>query len=275
LSTRADRSRSPRQVLPTVLVLASLLALAACAGPPRGTAVYSSRETATTPALTGHLHVAAAASLKNAFDELARLFASDHPGVTVDPTYDGSSTLVTQLGQGAVEDVVALADTRTMASDTAAGLVEADPPVFATNTLEIAVAPGNPRHITSVADLARTGLQVVLCAPQVPCGAAAETALAAAAITVRAASQEQNVTAVLTKVAAGEADAGLVYATDVRAATGTVDGVTFPEAKNAVNAYPIAVLRDAPSPVLAQAFVDLVLSAQGQRVLESYGFGAP
>jgi molybdate transport system substrate-binding protein len=267
-----------RHVPTAVLLLGGVLALSACTGVPRGTAVYSAGGTSTAgpTTLAGTLRVDAAASLKGAFDELTRQFAAEHPGVSVaSPVYDGSSTLVMQLGQGAVADVVALADTRTMATAAAAGLIDAGPPVFATNTLEIAVAPGNPRHITSLADLARPGLQVVLCAPQVPCGAAAATALAAAGVTVRAASQEQNVTAVVTKVGAGEADAGLVYATDVRASGGQVDGLRFPEAKDAVNSYPIAVLRDAPSPAVARAFVDLVLSPQGQGVLASYGFGAP
>lgn len=224
-------------------------------------------------ALSGTLTIFAAASLKTAFDELRTAYLQRHPNVVVpEINYDGSSTLVEQLRQGASADVFASADEATM--DKVADLV-ARRVDFATNTLRIAVAPGNPKGIASLADLTERGIVTVICAPQVPCGAAAHRALDAAGITLTPASEEQNVTAVLTKVASGDADAGLVYATDVNSSGGAVEGVDFPEAAEAVNTYPIAVLSDSKNQAAAQAFVDLVTGDAGQRVLASMGFGKP
>lgn len=226
--------------------------------------------------LHGDLTIYAAASLTASFDDLASAFEKEHPGVTVRPIdYDGSSTLATQLIEGAPADVFASADTDTMSEVADHALLDGDAAVFATNTLEIAVPPGNPAHVTSLADLANPRLRVLLCAPQVPCGAAAHALLTSDGVRVTPASEEQNVTAVLTKVKAGEADAGLVYTTDVRSAAGDVDGVVIPDADKAVNHYPIAVMKAAANPVAASAFVDYVLSAAGRAVLASYGFGAP
>ena len=145
--------------------------------------------------------------------------------------------------------------------------------MFTTNTLEIVVAAGNPLGIDSLADLAAlstSGGKVVLCGVQVPCGSAAHEVLDG--LTLTPVSEEQNVKAVLTKVQTGDADAGLVYRTDVLAAADTVEGVAFPEAATAVNQYPVVVLEDG---AVAQAFVDLVLSADGQRILGDLGFTAP
>ncbi len=223
--------------------------------------------------LSGELTIFAAASLKKGFDELREQFQTANPGVTVkEITYDGSSALVTQIQGGAQVDVFASADTKNM--DKIADMVQT-PVEFATNTLQIAVAPGNPKGITSLADLAKPGVTVVLCAPEVPCGSAAHTALDKAGVTVTPVSEEQSVTAVLTKVASGDADAGLVYKTDVMASGGKVDGVDFPEAAEAVNHYPIAVLKDAKNPDAGQAFIDLVTSVAGQAVLADLGFGKP
>lgn len=232
------------------------------------------------PVPTGMLHggltIYAAASLTASFDDLASRFEKEHPGVTVRPIdYDGSSTLATQITEGAPADVFASADTATMRQVADHSLTDGAPTVFATNVLEIAVPPGDPAHITGLADLAKPRLRVVVCAPEVPCGAAARTLLTADGVHVTPASEEQNVTAVLTKVKAGEADAGLVYTTDVRAAAGTVDGVAIPDARKAVNRYPIAVLKGAANPAAAKAFVDYVTSPRGRKVLASYGFGAP
>ena len=233
------------------------------------------------PSATGGASVAprtltifAAASLTDAFGELAAQFAEDHHGVTVKPVlFDGSSTLAVQLEEGARADVFASADQASMhaVSDLIAGTAE----VFATNTLEIAVPRGNPAGIRGVADLARPGLRVVQCAPQVPCGAAAGRLLTQSGVTVVPASEEQNVKAVATKVASGEADAGLVYVTDVEAARGDLDGVAIPGAERAANAYPIAALKEAADPALADAFVRWVLSPGGQAILARYGFGTP
>ena len=223
------------------------------------------------------LTVFAAASLQGAFDELAAQFEARNPDVTVHPvTYDGSSTLATQLVAGAAADVFASADPATMATVTDAGLATGTPTIFATNTLEIVVAPGNPRAISTLADLAElsaTGGTVVLCAPAVPCGSASRTVLEG--LDVTPVSEEQNVKAVLTKVQTGDADAGLVYATDVLAAGDSVEGVAFAEAAAAVNEYPVVALTSASDAAIAQAFVDLVLSAEGQRVLRDRGFTAP
>jgi molybdate transport system substrate-binding protein len=222
--------------------------------------------------VTGELTVFAAASLQGAFDAIATEFAAQNPGVTVHPvTYDGSSTLATQLVGGASADVFASADEATMATVDESG----EAVVFATNTLEIVVAPGNPLRIESLADLAAvssSGGKVVLCAAQVPCGAASRTVLNRAGLALTPVSEEQNVKAVLTKVQTGDADAGLVYRTDVQAAGDTVEGVEFPEADSAVNAYPVVALSRSAA---ARGFVDLVLSERGQQILADHGFTAP
>ncbi|MDQ2849103.1 MAG: molybdate ABC transporter substrate-binding protein [Actinomycetota bacterium] len=227
------------------------------------------------PASFGTITVLAASSLKRSFDALATQFQQAHPGMTVKVSYDGSSTLATQITGGAPADVFASADQKNMTTVTAAGLAAGTPTLFASNTLQIAVAPGNPKKITSLADLAKSGVVTVLCAPAVPCGSAAHSALDAAKVTVKPASEEQNVTAVLTKVESGDADAGLVYVTDVSSAGGKVLGVNFREASKAVNHYPIVALKAAPNAAGAKAFVDLVLGPDGQKTLAGFGFAKP
>ncbi|WP_029137729.1 molybdate ABC transporter substrate-binding protein [Nakamurella lactea] len=225
--------------------------------------------------VTGTVTVYAAASLTASFDALAKDFEAKYPGTTVKLSYDGSSTLVTQLIGGAPADVFASADEKNMAKATDASLLAGTPALFASNTLQIAVAPGNPKKISGLADLAKSDVVTVLCAAEVPCGSAAHTALDAAKVTVTPASEEENVKAVLTKVSTGEADAGLVYKTDVAASAGKVDGIDFPEAAQAVNKYPIGVLKTAPNAAGGQAFVDLVTSDAGQKVLAGFGFAGP
>ncbi|WP_405374698.1 MULTISPECIES: molybdate ABC transporter substrate-binding protein [unclassified Microbacterium] len=220
-------------------------------------------------AVSGSLTVYAAASLKTSFDEVAEAFTAQHPGIQISPVYDGSSTLATQIDAGAPADVFASADAATMATVSEFTL---SPQVFASNTLVIVVPAGNPQKVTGLGDLSR--VVTVLCAPEVPCGAASATLLAAADVTVDAASLEQNVTAVLTKVAAGEADAGLVYATDV-VGRDDVASVVPEGSDDVVNEYPIAALTDAANPGAAAAFVDFVLSDAGQKILRDRGFGAP
>jgi molybdate transport system substrate-binding protein len=223
--------------------------------------------------LSGTLTVFAAASLKVTFDQLRTQFLAAHPEVDFpEITYDGSSTLAAQLQNGAPADVFASADEATM--DKVAELVT-DRVDFATNSLQIAVAPGNPKHITSLADLAEPGVLTVICQAQVPCGTASHKALDAAGVDLKPASEEQNVTAVLTKVATGDADAGLVYATDINSAGDKVQGIDFPEAATAINTYPVAVLREAKNSAAARAFVDLVTGAEGRKVLSGIGFGPP
>jgi molybdate transport system substrate-binding protein len=217
------------------------------------------------------LTIFAAASLKKTFDQMKTQFTKENPGVTIkDIDYDGSSTLVTQLKAGADADIFASADDANMAK--VKDLTDT-PVEFATNTLEIATAPGNPKKITGLADLAKSGITVVLCAPGVPCGTAAQTALKAGNVTVKPVSEEQNVTAVLTKVISGDADAGIVYQTDVKANTGKVDGVNFPEAAKAINNYPIATLKASKNAAAAKAFQDFVTGTEGQQILAAAGFG--
>jgi molybdate transport system substrate-binding protein len=270
-----------------VPVAATLLLLAGCAAPaptPAPTTEAPSPTTAPEPELTGELTIYAAASLKAAFDEIAGDFETANPGVDVLPiTYDGSSTLATQIIEGAPADVFASADEANMQKIVDAGLVlnheaqfrvAADTPIFATNTLVVATPPDNPGAVTTLADLAKPEVSVVLCAPEVPCGRAAGKLLELAGLAVTPVSQEQNVTAVLTKVAAGEADAGLVYATDVQG-NDQVDSFVPEHADEVVNRYPIAVLEGAGNAEAADAFLAYVTGVEGQAVLSSFGFGAP
>ncbi|MFR9728602.1 molybdate ABC transporter substrate-binding protein [Saccharopolyspora sp. MS10] len=218
--------------------------------------------------------VLAAASLTESFDELAGRFEAENPGVDVRLDYAGSSTLVEQLIQGRGADVFASANTANMDKAAEAGVTAGEPRVFATNELTIAVPKGNPDRIGSLADLAAPGRLVVRCAPEVPCGAAARTVEQAAGVHPRVVSEENDVKSVLRKVAAGEADAGLVYVTDVRSAKDQVQAVDFPEARRAVNDYPIVQLKDAPEPELATRFLDYVHGPAGADVLAAHGFGA-
>ena len=224
--------------------------------------------------LSGTLTIYAAASLKPTFEKLKAEFERVNPGVTVAPiVYDGSSTLATQLIAGAPADVFASADDKNMAELTDEKLIDGTPVEFATNRLEIAVPPTNPGKIKMLADLARPGVTTVLCAPPVPCGSAAQRALEAAGVDVVPASLEQNVTAVLTKIVNGEADAGLVYVSDVKAAGSKVVGIEFPESAAAVNRYPIATLAGAGNAAAARAFLGLVTGPTGRQLLAAAGFG--
>lgn len=256
----------PRPIrLLAVLGAAALLAGCASTAP----APVASGSASSADAISGTVEVYAAASLQRSFDEIASAFEQEHPGVTVSAVYDGSSTLATQIGEGAPADVFASADEKNMAKVSAQA---PEPQLFAGNTLVIAVPKGNPGGVRTLADLAR--VTTVLCAPEVPCGAASTTLLSNAGVTVSPASSEQNVTAVLTKVAASEADAGLVYATDV-VGRDDVEAIVPEGADTVVNRYPIAALTDAPNPDAASAFVAFVLSDEGQRILADAGFRAP
>lgn len=219
--------------------------------------------------------VFAAASLKASFTELGEQFEQTRPGTTVTFTFAGSSDLVSQLSQGAPGDVLASADTITMDKARDAELIDGDPVTFATNTLTIVTPPGNPAGIGSFSDLATSGATVVVCAPQVPCGAATEKIETAAGVSLTPASEESSVTDVLGKVTSGQADAGLVYVTDAAGAGDAVVTVPFPEASGAVNSYPIAALADSGAPDIASAFVDFVSGPDGRKVLADAGFDAP
>lgn len=231
----------------------------------------SSADTSSSAGLSGKITVFAASSLTEAFNTLAGKFESAHPGTTVNFKYDASSTLATSITQGQPADVFASASTTTMASVSQA----TDPTNFVSNTMEIATPPGNPAKITSVEDLAKSSVKVALCDPAVPCGATAEQVFTNAKISVHPVSTEPDVKSTLAKVEIKEVDAGVVYVTDVRAAGDKVTGVTIDSDVNASTTYPISVLKDSANPSLAQAWVDYVLSSDGQQVLKADGFSAP
>ena len=228
---------------------------------------------ATQAAAPQTLTVLAAASLTETFNALGKQFETDHPGVSVKFNYAGSSDLAQQIVNGAPADVFASASDATMKTVTDAKLTAAKPVTFAKNVLQIATPPGNPRKIATFADLAKPDVKVVVCAPQVPCGAAAQKIEKATGVTLKPVSEEADVKSTLGKVTSGDADAGLVYVTDVSAAGAQVQGVSFPEAGQATTNYPIAVLKDAPQAELAQQFVDVVTGADGQQALKAAGFG--
>jgi molybdate transport system substrate-binding protein len=219
--------------------------------------------------------VFAAASLKSAFAQIRQHYQDENPGSTIEFNFAGSSDLVTQLTQGAKADVFASADKRNMDKAASAGLLAADPITFASNTLVIVVAPGNPKHVGSFADLAKPGLAVVQCAAPVPCGGAAQKVAAQSGVRLNPVSEEMSVTDVLNKVTSGQADAGLVYRTDAISAGAKVSTVEFPEAAGAVNSYPIAVLKTAADADAARRFVDLVTGDTGQKILQQAGFAKP
>ncbi|PZE66364.1 molybdate ABC transporter substrate-binding protein [Curtobacterium sp. MCPF17_018] len=250
------------------------LGLAACTAPDTGSGA-STPAGSDTEGPTGSITVFAAASLQGTFTTLGKQYETAHPGASIRFSFAGSSDLVTQIQNGAPADVFAAADQANMAKLTSGDLVTGSPRAFATNTLEIAVAPGNPRGIGGLDDLTAPGVQLVTCAAPVPCGAATAKVESASGVDLEPVSEEQSVTDVLGKVESGQADAGLVYVTDVRGAGGKVDGVPFDESSKAVNTYPIGVLRESQDPELAQAFSEYVRSAAGQRVLSDAGFGKP
>ena len=248
------------------LVVATAL-LAAC-GSSGGTA---SATPSATP-LSGNISVFAAASLTDAFKALGAYFQGVNPGVTVQFNFAGSPTLVTQIEQGAPADVFASADTTNMDKLTADGFTTGTAQVFAHNQLEIAVAPGNPKGITELADLAKQGLIYISAGPTVPAGKYALQSLAKAGVTVTPKSLETDVKSVVSKIELGEADAGIVYKTDVEAASGKVQGVPIPDTYNVVATYPVVAVKGTKSSDVANAFIAYVLSAKGQSTLQSFGF---
>ena len=221
------------------------------------------------------LTVFAAASLKDTFTEIGKEFEAEHKGVKVQFSFAGSSDLVAQIQQGAPADVFASADIKNMEKATADHLTHGAPVNFASNTLEIVTPPDNPAKVASLADLRKPRIKVVICATEVPCGAAAHKVEDVSGVNIKPVSEEASVTDVLNKVSTGEADAGLVYVTDVKSAGSKVHGVRFPESSFAVNTYPIAALTRSKGADLARQFVDLVTSDNGQAVLTAAGFAKP
>jgi molybdate transport system substrate-binding protein len=280
VTTRSAR----RHALPLALGgAAMLLALTACSSSDdksADTATPSNAGTTSTsasasPQISGSITVFAASSLKESFTELGKQFETAYPGTKVTFDFAGSDTLAASITSGAPADVFAAASPTTMKTVTDAGDGQGTPSTFVRNRLEIATLPGNPDHIATLKDLTRSGLKVALCAKTVPCGSAAQKALTASKLSLTPVSYEQDVKSALTKVELKEVDAAVVYQTDVKAAAGKVDGVQFPESAGAVNAYPIVALKDAPNKTAAQAFIALVKSAEGQKVLTGAGFLNP
>jgi molybdate transport system substrate-binding protein len=255
----------------TVATALAALALTACgsSASSTATAVSSPSDTA-----AGSITVFAASSLKEAFTQIGKDYEAAHPGATVTFNFGASSTLATQITQKAPADVFASASRKTMDTVTAAGAASGVK-VFAVNTMEIATPPNPSTAVSSLADLAKPGVKVVICQKDVPCGAAAAKLFTQNTLTVTPVSEEVDVKAVLSKVVLGEADAGIVYVTDVLAAGSKVVGVPIPADKNVTTKYPIAPITGSANAATAQAFVDYVLSAAGQKVLIAAGFASP
>lgn len=256
---------SPRRArgVATVVALTVVAVLAGC-GSGAGAASGSRQR----------LLVFAASSLTEPFETIGRQFEAAHPGVDVTFSFASSSSLATQITEGAPADVFASASTPVMDGVVAAAAV-GPPRVFARNTMQIAVPPDNPAGVAAITDLARPDVSVALCQPQVPCGALARQVLVAAGLTVRAVTEESDVRSTLTKVRLGEVDAALVYSSDVRAAAGAVTGIRIPDTVNATTSYPITAVAGASDHVLAAEFIDHVLSRQGETVLRENGFLGP
>jgi molybdate transport system substrate-binding protein len=264
-------------------LLASLsLATAACSSSSKSSSSASTTASTTAPsattaapAVTGHITVFAAASLTGAFTDMGKAFSQAFPQASATFDFDASSALVQQITQGAPADVFASADTTNMDKLTKPALNGSEPVIFATNLLAIIVPKGNPKGITGVSDLSKPGLKVVLCQPQVPCGIYANEILTKADVKVTPVSLEENVKGVVTKVTAGEADAGIVYTTDVIAAGPSAEAVAIPKDLNVVADYPIASVKTSKNMPTDAAFISFVLSAQGQSILAKYGFMKP
>lgn len=256
----------------STLALASVVVAAACGGASPRTA---SSVAPTASPLAGSVTVFAGSSLTDAFKKVGDQLKVRNPGTDYVFNFGSSSTLATQIINGAPADVFASADDVNMQKIVDAKLNDSAPAFFVGNRLQIAVAAGNPKQIAGLADLARPGLIVVLAGPTVPAGRYALEALQKAGVTVRPASQEVDVRAVLNKVALGEADAGIVYVTDVKSAGSRVAAVDIPEQHQVVARYPITVVKESKSPGLAKAFVDYLLSDDGQQLLAEFGFSRP
>jgi molybdate transport system substrate-binding protein len=276
--TRSAR-RTHRTLRLTGGGVVALLALSACSSSDSASGADSagsgSSASASSPKLSGTVTVFAAASLKESFTTLGKEFEKKHPGTKVTFNFAGSDALAASITGGAPADVFAAASPKTMAIVTDAENAAGAPATFVRNQLEIATLPGNPHQVSSLKDVTKPGLKVVLCDKEVPCGAAAQKALDASRLKLTPVSYEQDVKAALTKVELKEADAAVVYQTDVQAAGDKVEGVEFPESADAVNDYPIVQLKDAPNAGAAKAFIALVQSPEGQQVLTEAGFLKP
>jgi molybdate transport system substrate-binding protein len=246
-------------VIRTVVALTALAVLSACAP-----------AAASSPVLV----VYAASSLSDTYTSLGKAFEAAHPRVTVKFSFDGSSTLVDQLAQGAPADVFASADRSTMDKAAAANLMSGSPSLFATNTLTLIVPKGNPAGITGL-DASLDGKKLVTCANGVPCGTATTKLATLVGVTLKPVSQETKVTDVRAKVESGQADAGVVYVTDARSSGNKVDTIAIPKADQVKNEYLVGVVAASTNSALAAQFVALVKSSEGQNVLSGAGYGLP
>lgn len=257
------------RITSALLASAVGLLLVACGG-------VSSSQTSPSPSASakpsGTLTVLAAASLTGAFGKIGTQLHAQDPGLDVKFSFAGSPTLVTQIQQGAPADVFASADQPNMQKVVNAGLNGQPPAIFAHNKLEVVVQAGNPKHVKAVSDLANPAIKVDECAPAVPCGSYATTVFGKAGIKVTPVSLEQDVKTVLTKVGLGEADAGVVYVTDVKAGGTTVEGVQIPDNLNVTADYPMVELKSTQNAAAAKTFIDYVKGPEGQKVLKGYGF---
>ncbi|MFE5191023.1 molybdate ABC transporter substrate-binding protein [Streptomyces sp. NPDC056628] len=263
--TRSVR-RTRRTLRVTGVSAAALLGLSACSSD------HSPSSASASGKPSGEVTVFAAASLKESFEKLGETFEKEHPGTKVTFNFGGSDALAASITGGAPADVFASASPKTMKIVTDAGANSGSPTTFVRNQLEIATLPGNPDKVDSLKDLTGSGMKVVLCDTTVPCGAATQKALDAGKLKLTPVSWEQDVKSALNKVALREADAAVVYKTDVKAAGDKVEGVEFPESADAVNDYPITLLKESRNPGTAKAFVELVKSPQGRTVLSEAGF---
>ena len=244
----------------SLVVSAAFLAACGSSGPSSSTS------------LSGTASVFAASSLTDSFKALGAAFQSAHPGTTLQFNFAGTPTLVTQIEQGAAADVFASADTTNMDKLTADGFTSGNSQVFAHNKLEIVVEVGNPKHITGLADLAKSGVIYITEGATVPAGKYALQILASAGVKVTPKSLETDVKSVVSKIELGEADAGIVYVTDVKAAGSKVTGVPIPDSVNVIATYPMVAVKGSKNSALGNAFIAYVLSADGQATLQSFGF---
>lgn len=253
------------------LAVMAMLVLTGCAAP---AASPSGSPSGSGAAVTGEITVFAAASLKESFEKIGKEFEQANPGTKVTFSFGPSSGLATQINQGAPADVFASAATKNMEDVVKAGKAS-DPKVFARNVLAIATPPSNPANITQFSDLARSGVKLAICQPQVPCGVVSAKVSEKASVKLSPVSLEVDVKSVLTKVTLGEVDAGLVYSTDVKAAGDKVKGIEIPADINSPTDYPIAPLAGAKNSAAADAFVQFVLGPTGSQIIADAGFAKP
>jgi molybdate transport system substrate-binding protein len=259
----------------TRLLLLPLLALAFAAACGDSDDSTESGDTTATAGVEGEITVFAATSLTEAFTEVGEAFTAAYPDAEATFSFDASSALVQQITEGAPADVFASADTANMDKLVEAQMNGSEPVVFATNLLTIIVAPDNPLGITGVADMEGGDIKTVVCAPEVPCGRYAAEIFTNAGVTVTPVSLEQNVRGVVTKVTAGEADAGIVYVTDVTAAGDAAGMVEIPADINVVAEYPVATVTGSANAEVGEAFIDFLTGPEGQAIMAEYGFGTP